>query len=455
MRQFRFFKTVSGSLTGNSNSTHIQTNHQNLNIFRNMSLRNVSSKWQCTRCNKNYQCKGGLTAHIKRKHPIIAEPIKQRKAAKPYAPPSASPRIAQIPSSDTIDLEELIEDEQEWFVAVEELEHNVGVNISMVDWYNVNFNSSFSNTGEFSNRTAVVPQHISCDDCKVNSTTFEKQRDLLLKQDKQITDYHRSHKENINEIKKLTLVSKGLESRLQETTSMLETVLEESTAEITTLKASLKTKEDLLKAPQSELPPKAPKEASVHNNEVKIALEKCKVCGFSSKSKIVITQHMQIRHKGVKVFKCLMCPKISKSKESYREHKAMHQKELDVITFKYVRRMCNLCFGSTDEELEHMLEKHRRRQDAGHKSSTVHDQDLDECKNGPRCKWLKNKSCNFKHSEQPWKTVQHRRQKQKFRQESQDHQQPRQQQQQQKQQQARSGERQDKKETEICWNGSS
>ena len=419
-----------------------------------MSSRNVSSKWQCTRCNKNYQYKGGLTAHIKRKHPVTAEPINPKKRSRPVAPPSSSARSAQVPSnpvqcSETIDMEELIEDEQEWFEAVEELEHNVGVNASMVDWYNVNFNSSFSNTGEFSNRTAVVPQHVSCDDCKVNSTSFEKQRDLLLKQDKQIQDYHRSQKENINEIKSLKNVSKGLESRLQETTSMLETVLEESTAEITKLKADLKTKEDLLKVTQTKVAPKAPKEKSLHDNEVKIDLEKCKICGFSSESKIIITQHMQIRHKGVKVYKCLMCSVISKSKESYREHKKMHQQELDVITFKHVCRECNLSFGSREQELEHMLEKHRPRQDNKKKSGPLYAQELEDCKNGPSCTWLKNKRCKFEHSEQPWKTVQHRRQKQLSRKESEQRQQPRQ------QQQARAGERKGKKETENCLNGPS
>ena len=162
----------------------------------------------------------------------------------------------------------------------------------MVDWYNLNFESDFSNTGEFANRTDVVIQQVNCDDCKVNSTTFDKQRQLLVKQDKQIQDSHKTQKEKDDEIKKLKSVSKTFESRLEETTSMLETVLEETTAEITTLKADLKTKTDLLEAMQAKTKSKALKDT----NEIEVALEKCKVCGFSSKRRLVMNQHMEARH---------------------------------------------------------------------------------------------------------------------------------------------------------------
>ena len=152
-----------------------------------------------TRCSKNYQYKGGLSAHIKRKHPISDDPNMKSKTSKnsaPKAPTAASPLIVEdLISINTQELEDLLEEEQEFFEAAEEFEHNVGVNASMVNWYNVNFESSFVNTGEFANRTAVVIQSGDCDDCKTSSKTFDKQREFLVKQDKLIQDSHRIQKD--------------------------------------------------------------------------------------------------------------------------------------------------------------------------------------------------------------------------------------------------------------------
>ena len=370
----------------------------------------ASKSYQCTRCSNSYIYKGGLTAHIRRKHPLPVEPKRKGKASKPDAPVTVSPLIVQdLISINTQELESLHEDEEEFFEAAEHLEHDVGVNASMVDWYNVNFESSFSNTGEFAKRTSVVIQDSNCEDCKVSSKTFDKQRELLAKQDKQLQDGLRIQKDRNDESKKLKSVIKSLEARLEETTNMLETVLEENTSEITTLKAELKTKTDLLEAVQSERVPNAPNKSVRKNNDVEVELEKCKVCGFSSKSKLVMNQHMESRHKGVKVFKCLMCLQIFNSKESFKQHKAMHQRELDVITFKHICKECNISFGCREEQLEHLLDKHRPR---NYVPKSVHDTHPEECKNGKSCKWLKNGRCRYEHTEQPWKTVQPRRPRQ-------------------------------------------
>ena len=363
-------------------------------------------QWDCTRCSKKYAYKGGLSAHIKRKHPLSSETNKKNKSSQPSAPVPASPLIVQdLISIDTQELEGLLEDEQEFYEILEEFEHGVGVNESMVDWYQVNFQSSFSNTGEFENRTAVLIKPINCDDCKVNSTTFEKQRELLLKQDKQIQDSHRIQKESDEEIKKLKSLNKSLDSRLQETTSMLETVLEETTLEIKTLKEDIKTKDALLVTSQSKKTAQTVKNTSRKENDLEISLEKCKVCGFSSNSRVVMNKHMESKHSCVKVFKCLMCPLLSKSKQSFMEHKAKHQKELDVITMKDVCKDCNISFGSREDYLEHLLEKHRNRENSSGTSKTNHVQETEECQNGPSCKWLKNNRCMYEHQEQPWKTV--------------------------------------------------
>ena len=156
-----------------------------------------NNKYNCTRCIKEYIYKSGLTAHIKRKHPLPAHPPKPSKNTKPSAPARPNPKrtapaapVAQAQSLGTQDVEKMLE-EEEFFNAVEELEHNVGINDSMVDWYGVNFQSSFTNTGEFANRTGPVVQPIQkCVDCKTSSETFEKQRQLLLNQDRQIQQGH-------------------------------------------------------------------------------------------------------------------------------------------------------------------------------------------------------------------------------------------------------------------------
>ena len=128
------------------------------------------------------------------------------------------------------------------------------------------------------------------------------------------------------------------------------------------------------------------------------------------------------------MFKCLMCSQIFNSKESFKQHKAKHQKELDVITFEHICDECNISFECREEQLEHLLAKPRRRKDEVPKSG--HDTNPDECKNGKSCKWLKNGRCRFEHNEQPWKTVQPRRQRQPATQQS-PKKQPRQQQKQQ------------------------
>ena len=101
---------------------------------------------------------------------------------------------------DTQELNNLIQEEEEFIDAVEELEHDVGINQSMIDWHRINFESSFGNSGEFSGRLATEVHHKKCDDCETNTKIFEKQRELMLKLDKQIQESHkiqRDYKEKL------------------------------------------------------------------------------------------------------------------------------------------------------------------------------------------------------------------------------------------------------------------
>ena len=90
-----------------------------------------------------------------------------------------------------------------------------------------------------------------------------------------------------------------------------------------------------------------------------------------------------------------MCHEFFKDKTSYKKHKAEHQRELDVITLKDVCKECSICFGSREDYLEHLLQKHRPKKSAEVKSVSSNSQEPEECEN------------------LPWKTVQTRRQKQK------------------------------------------
>ena len=330
---------------------------------------------------------------------------KTSKNAVPKAPKPASPLIVHdLISINTQELEIFLEEEQEFYEAVEEFEHNVGVNESMVDWFNMNFESSFVNTGEFAKRKPVVIQSGNCEDCKSSSSIFDKQRELLLKQDKQIQESFLIQKDKNEEIKKLKSMSKSLESRLEETTNMLETVLEETTSEITTLRAEPKTKSSFQNIPATK------------NNDIEVSIEKCKVCGYASKSKVIMNKHMESTHKGVNVFKCLMCKEVLQ-KKSYKQHMAKHQRELDVITFQHVCKECNKSFGSREDLLGHLLDKHRpegylpKTADMDN-SGPEQDKEKEECQNGPSCKWFKESRCLFGHNNQSWKTVQSKRQKQ-------------------------------------------
>ena len=57
----------------------------------------------------------------------------------------------------------------------------------MLNWANVNFNSSFGDSGEFEGRVSVE-KLVKCVDCETNSKTINMQADLLTKLDKQLQD---------------------------------------------------------------------------------------------------------------------------------------------------------------------------------------------------------------------------------------------------------------------------
>ena len=170
--------------------------------------------FQCTRCKKEYVHKSGLSAHIKTKHPletVAQHNDKKKQTKKPHEPePAKTPvkTVWKISNLDTKEVDNLLADEEEFYDAIDEMEHGIGINKSMIDWANINFSSSFGDSGEFEGRVPVV-QLSKCDECETNSKTINKQMELLSKNDKQL----QVSQDKLKESKKL---NKILEIKLED-----------------------------------------------------------------------------------------------------------------------------------------------------------------------------------------------------------------------------------------------
>ena len=97
-------------------------------------------------------------------------------------------------SLNTKELDDLLEEEEDLAMHGDKIEHDIGINASAAEWHAVNFDSSFSNSGEFDGRIAsTLTVQNKCGECETNSKTIENQRILLVNQDKQISESHRDH----------------------------------------------------------------------------------------------------------------------------------------------------------------------------------------------------------------------------------------------------------------------
>ena len=146
----------------------------------------MSSKFECTRCGTTYKYKGGLTAHIKRKHPIQDKPAITVASKSPKNP--VKKNAWKVSNLNTQEVDILLEEEQEFYDACNEFEHGVGINASMIDWANIDFESPFGTSGEFEGRLASVASREKCTDCDINSKTINMQTDLITKLDKKLQD---------------------------------------------------------------------------------------------------------------------------------------------------------------------------------------------------------------------------------------------------------------------------
>ena len=387
-------------------------------------------QFKCSRCSKSYVYKGALTAHIKNKHPLQTQP-KMTTGNKPALTKATLPadpvRIVEngnkrknvwnvIPNLNTTELDNLIEEEEEFFNAVEEFEHDVGINQSMIDWHKVNFESSFGNSGEFSGRLASVVQPNKCNDCEINSKTIDTQRDLLMKQDKQIHEGHQLQRDMKDKLKNYI---KNLNETVKE--------LARSTKEADNLKVQLQVKNDTVIAlklryenDNNKSKVKEPEATNQHEGEeeegpLKEDNRKCKRCNFQTTNRVLMGEHQDKFHGG---YKCLMCSSMFKTKKSSLQHKKVHDEELNVhLTAPYPLNVysfkctpCRESFRTSEEMMDHLSKKHlteeQRRGDGlvkykkGH-DVLEHDTRPPTCSNGDNCRYHRQKRCNFYHASPP------------------------------------------------------
>ena len=194
----------------------------------------------------------------------------------------------------TKELDDLIEEEEELALDTDKIEHDIGINASAAEWHAVNFNSTFSNSGEFGGRIASTLTVLDkCSECETNSKTIENQRILLSNLDKQIQDSHKSQRETRNK-------SKELKEKLNEAIKLVE----ETVSVNSNLKSELQIQKDLVVALKLKIEDNTPKEA---DKSVKIVEKEegplpegqrqCGKCNFTSKNCVLMQTHKDTYHK--------------------------------------------------------------------------------------------------------------------------------------------------------------
>ena len=100
---------------------------------------------------------------------------KKKQSKKPVGPEATPARnvwtVSNLNNLNTQEVDNLLAEEEEFNDAIDDLEHRIGINKSMVDWANVNFNISFGDIGEFEGRVPVE-KLVKCVDCETSSKTI-------------------------------------------------------------------------------------------------------------------------------------------------------------------------------------------------------------------------------------------------------------------------------------------
>ena len=399
------------------------------------------NQYKCTRCPKSYVFKTGLTAHIKNKHPVQgsvnnmtgSKPATVTKASVPADPvrvvENGNHRKTVLRFSGNLDTQEinnLIEDEEEYFNAVEEFEHDIGINQSMIDWHKVDFEISFGNSREFNGRLASVVESKKCDECEINSKTIDSQRDLLTKQDKQLQDSHRIQKDMkvklSHSVKNVNEIVKELAKSTKENTS-LKIQLQVQLDAVLALK--LKYESNSYDSSVEKTITKNKSDAEVEEGPLSSNKSKCNKCTFQTKNRVLMSEHNEKYHGG---FKCLMCTAKFASKKHFIQHKKMHDAELNVSllssypmnVYSFQCSPCQASFRTHEDMMDHLSEKHVRKEQRKRDEPVKfklgpeisdHGNRPPMCTNGENCRFHSQDRCNFYHPLPP-KSQQSRHQRQ-------------------------------------------
>ena len=309
---------------------------------------------------------------------------------------------------DTQELDNLIEEQEEFIDAAEEFEHDVVINQSMIDWHRINFESSFGNSGEFSGRLATEVHHKKCDDCEINTKIVEKQREFMLKLDKQIQENHkiqREYKEKLkHHVQLLNESVREVANATKETTSVKVQLQVQKDANLALkLKYCKDSDQSLVKQPEI-----------VDNEEGPLPKEewKCSQFNFFTKNRVLMTGHIEKRHENLE---CLMCGNTFPNVKTFKKHKQKHDDELNVInshinklhqyptnvhTFKC--HPCKVSFKTHELLMDHMYNEHfTDSQCQGKEAKKFSDSNAKSereiCQNGDSCLYHKQNRCNFYH----------------------------------------------------------
>ena len=207
----------------------------------------------------------------------------------------------------------------------------------MIDWANINFNSSFGYSGEFEGRVHIV-QLKKCVECETNSKTIDKQMELLSKNDKQLQD----GRDKLKESKKQ---NKILEIKLEDALKSLRKVKQKEDNDVEKAKITIKCREckftcgseESLKEHNREAKAKSRAEASVEKHQEEegpLAEEEsqCDKCSYKDKNRVLLSEHKEQVHTN-RV--CQFCGNVSPNEEGFKIHSRVHGTDLGEQSQQY------------------------------------------------------------------------------------------------------------------------
>ena len=368
----------------------------------------MSTKFDCSRCSATYKYKGGLTAHIKRKHPIQDKPATT--VAKKSPENAVKKNAWKVTNLNTQVVDILLEEEAEFYDAVDEFEHGVGINTSMVDWGNIDFESPFGTSGEFEGRLASVASREKCTDCEINSKTLNMQTDLITKLDKKLQNSQ-------EQLKISRKQEKQLEIKLADALKNIKRFENENFEKSNSITYQCRECEFVSGSQEEVLEHKREKKAESRANDKAYNKEleegpvpeeerKCEKCNFSSKNRVLLQEHKDKSHKG---FKCTRCEAVLPDMESLKIHREKLHNDPG-FTFNFKCTPCKENFRTDEDLMEHMCQIHlTESQREGHglykyESYTSNPQKGWRpalCRNGPQCFYNRQGRCNFFHHQAP------------------------------------------------------